>query len=110
MMHRSDNFFAEQTLLMASNEVLGYMNYDSIINYILTHELKNMPQKPQWADGSGLSRYDLFSPDDFVFLLNKLKDEFGMNRLKNILATGGEGTLNIIIEKMPVIFLQKPAP
>lgn len=99
MMHRSDNFFAEQTLLMASNEVLGYMNYDSIINYMLTHELKDMPQKPQWVDGSGLSRYDLFSPDDFVFLLNKLKDEFGMIRLKNILATGGEGTLKYYYRK-----------
>lgn len=99
MMHRSDNFFAEQTLLMASNEILGYMNYDSIINYILTHELKDLPQKPQWVDGSGLSRYDLFSPDDFVFLLNKLKNEIGMDRLKNILATGGEGTLKYYYKK-----------
>ncbi len=99
MMHRSDNFFAEQTLLMASNEVLGYMNYDSIINYILTHNLKDLPQKPQWVDGSGLSRYDLFTPDDFVFLLNKLKDNFGMERLKNILATGGTGTLKYYYQK-----------
>lgn len=99
MMHRSDNFFAEQILLMASNEVLGYMNFDSIINYILTHELKDLPQKPQWVDGSGLSRYDLFSPDDFVFLLNKLKEEQGMDRLKNILATGGQGTLRYYYKK-----------
>ena len=99
MMHRSDNFFAEQTLLMASNEVLGYMNYDSIINYILTHDLKDLPQKPQWVDGSGLSRYDLFSPDDFVFLLNKMKNDFGLERLKNILATGGAGTLKLYYKK-----------
>ncbi|HSN60482.1 MAG TPA: D-alanyl-D-alanine carboxypeptidase [Ferruginibacter sp.] len=93
MMHRSDNFFAEQTLLMASNEHLGYMSDKDIIDTILKSDLKDIPQKPKWVDGSGLSRYNLFTPQSFVHLLNKLKNEFGWERIKNILPTGGEGTL-----------------
>ena len=94
MMHRSDNFFAEQTLLMASNEHLGYMSDRDIIDTILKSDFKDIPQKPKWVDGSGLSRYNLFTPQGFVFVLNKLKNEFGWDRMKNILPTGGEGTLN----------------
>ena len=93
MMHRSDNFFAEQTLLMASNERLGYMNDEAIIDTILNTDLKDIPQRPQWVDGSGLSRYNLFTPQDFVYILNKLKNDFGFERLKKILPTGGTGTL-----------------
>lgn len=93
MMHRSDNFFAEQSLLMVSNELLGTMDDEKIIDTLLKNELKDLPQKPRWADGSGLSRYNLFSPKDLVFILNKMKNEFGMERLKVIFPTGGEGTL-----------------
>lgn len=93
-MHRSDNFFAEQTLLMASNEFLGFMSDRDMIDTILKTELKDLPQKPRWVDGSGLSRYNLFSPQDFVFLLNKIKNEYNWERIKNILPTGGEGTLS----------------
>jgi serine-type D-Ala-D-Ala carboxypeptidase/endopeptidase (penicillin-binding protein 4) len=93
MMHRSDNFFAEQTLLMASNERLGYMNDEAIIDTILNTDLKDIPQRPQWVDGSGLSRYNLFTPHDFIYILNKLKNEFGFERIKKILPTGGTGTL-----------------
>lgn len=93
MMHRSDNFFAEQSLLMVSNELLGFMNDEKIIDTLLKTDFKDLPQKPRWVDGSGLSRYNLFTPQDFVFILNKMKNEFGMARLKNIFATGGEGTL-----------------
>ena len=94
MMHRSDNFFAEQTLLMVSNEMTGVMNDAKIIDSLLKTDLKDLPQKPRWVDGSGLSRYNLFSPNDFVFLLNKMKNEFDWNRITTILATGGEGTLS----------------
>lgn len=93
MMFRSDNFFAEQTLLMVSKKNLGIMNEDSIINQLLAGPLADLPQKPSWADGSGLSRFNLFTPQDFVTLLVKFKNEFGMDRMKRILPTGGSGTL-----------------
>jgi len=99
MMHYSDNFFAEQTLLMASNEHLGCMNTAMIIDTLLGLDLKDAPQKPKWVDGSGLSRYNLFTPQDFIYILNKMKNEFGVERMKNILATGGEGTLKNYFKK-----------
>jgi len=93
MMHRSDNFFAEQILLMVSNERLGRMSDERIIDTILKTDLKDLPQKPGWVDGSGLSRYNLFTPQDIVSILNKMKKEFGMERVKGIFPTGGQGTL-----------------
>jgi D-alanyl-D-alanine carboxypeptidase/D-alanyl-D-alanine-endopeptidase (penicillin-binding protein 4) len=99
MMYQSDNFFAEQTLLMVSNERLGRMNDARIIDTLLNSDLKDLPQRPYWVDGSGLSRNDLFTPRDFVWLLNKMKDEFGLPRLKGILPTGGTGTLSNYYKK-----------
>jgi D-alanyl-D-alanine carboxypeptidase/D-alanyl-D-alanine-endopeptidase (penicillin-binding protein 4) len=93
MMHNSDNFFAEQTLLMAGNEWLGKMNDGKIIDTLLNGDLKGLPQRPFWVDGSGLSRNDLFTPQDFIWLLNKMNQEFGLSRMKGILPTGGKGTL-----------------
>lgn len=93
MMHRSDNFFAEQTLLMASNEKLGEMNDKRMIDTLLKTDLQGLPQRPRWVDGSGLSRYNLFSPRDFIYILNKLKDDFTLERLKVILPGADEGTL-----------------
>jgi D-alanyl-D-alanine carboxypeptidase/D-alanyl-D-alanine-endopeptidase (penicillin-binding protein 4) len=94
LMHRSDNFFAEQSLQMVSFKKLGVMNDRKIIDTILKTDLKDLPHPPRWADGSGLSRYNLFTPQDFIFILKKMKDEFGMERIKVILPTGGEGTIS----------------
>lgn len=99
MMHRSDNFFAEQTLLMASNAKFGFMSDAKMINYLLNNDLKDIPQKPKWVDGSGLSRYNLFTPKDFVYILQKLKNDFGFERLKVILPTGGTGTLSSLYKQ-----------
>ena len=78
---------------MVSAKLLNEMNDEKIIDTLLKIDYKDLPQKPHWVDGSGLSHYNLFSPQDFVMLLNKMKDTFGIDRIKNILATGGTGTL-----------------
>ncbi len=93
MMHRSDNFYAEQTLLMASEKHLGYLSEIDIIDTLLKTTFKDIPQQPRWVDGSGLSRYNLFSPQDFIYILNKLQTDYGYEKLEYILPTGGKGTL-----------------
>lgn len=93
MMHRSDNFYAEQSLLMVSNQVLGIMNDEKIIDTLLNSDFMNMPQKPRWVDGSGLSRYNLFTPQDFVWILEKMRNEFTWHRITTIFPSGGNGTL-----------------
>lgn len=105
MMYESDNFFAEQLLLMSSNEKLGYMSDRNFIDTLLKNELNDLPQKPKWIDGSGLSRYNLITPQAFVVLLNKMKNEFGLETLQNILPGGGQGTLkNYFISDSNYIF------
>jgi D-alanyl-D-alanine carboxypeptidase/D-alanyl-D-alanine-endopeptidase (penicillin-binding protein 4) len=94
MMLRSDNFYAEQVLLMASQQVFGWMNTRKMIDTILKADLKALPHAPNWVDGSGLSRYNLFTPVDMVWLLEKMEREFGRNRVDAILASGGKGTLS----------------
>lgn len=93
MMHLSDNFFAEHVLLMASYEKLGIMSDSRMIDTLLNSDLAALPQRPRWVDGSGLSRYNLFTPQDFVWILNRIKEEFGMERVKAIFSHGGQGTL-----------------
>lgn len=93
MMVRSDNFIAEQLLLMSSNELFKEMNETKIIQYLLKNDLNELPQTPKWIDGSGLSRYNLVSPEDFIFILNKMKLEFSLQRITKIFPKGNEGTL-----------------
>jgi D-alanyl-D-alanine carboxypeptidase/D-alanyl-D-alanine-endopeptidase (penicillin-binding protein 4) len=93
MMQHSDNFFAEQILLMAAEKKLGKMDVRELIDSLLADAFRDIPDRPEWVDGSGLSRYNLFTPRSMVYLLGKLRSEFGLSRLKNILPSGGTGTL-----------------
>ncbi len=94
MMYRSDNFFAEQSLLMVSKERLGIMNDARIIDTIMKTDFLDLPQPPRWVDGSGLSRYNLFTPQSMIAILGKMQREFGMDRIKAIFPTGGQGTIS----------------
>lgn len=105
MMHRSDNFYAEQLLLMAGDRISGQLNQTAAIDQLLQNDLKGLPQKPRWVDGSGLSRYNLFTPEDEVYILQKLVDSFGSSRVKKILPTGGTGTMKkMFLDENEMVF------
>ena len=101
MMYDSDNHLADQTLLMVSQQRLGKLNDQAIIDWVMANDFARMPHEPRWTDGSGLSRYNLFSPDDFVFILSRMKQEFGMRRIGGIFPTGGTGTLKSYYNSIP---------
>ena len=94
MMQESDNFMAEQLLLVCSNEVFDTMNIRKIINHTIKNYLKDSPDKPQWRDGSGLSRYNLFTPRMQVDVLEKIYKMIPEERIFRIFPTGKkEGTI-----------------
>jgi len=94
MMKRSDNFLAEQILLMCSSLHTDSLNAENTIAYVKQTYLADLPHQPVWVDGSGLSRYNLVTPGTMIRLLNKLLVEQGFDWLSTILPVGGEsGTL-----------------
>ena len=97
MIKNSDNFLAEQLLILSAWKN-GYDDIPSFINYAKTKWLKKLGNT-QWVDGSGLSRYNLTSPKDQVELLRKSYEDFGWEKMTELLAKGGEGTLkNLFVE------------
>lgn len=95
MMDRSDNFFADMCIEMVSQLSLKKMDESAAIENILKHDLADLPQKPKWVDGSGLSRYNLFSPEDMIAILQKMKDEFGWERIKKVMPRAGSSNLKL---------------
>jgi D-alanyl-D-alanine carboxypeptidase/D-alanyl-D-alanine-endopeptidase (penicillin-binding protein 4) len=102
MMERSDNFFAEQTLMMAASRLCDTISSAHTISYLLANDLKSLPHPPQWEDGSGLSRYNLFTPRDFVRVLTLMQEQFPKERLWKIFPTGGKGTLKNYYQQQSV--------
>lgn len=90
MLQPSDNFIAEQLLLVCSSKKFGVLNTDSVINYSTRTFLNDLPDAPQWVDGSGLSRRNLFTPRDMVLLLRKISAEFKNDQLlHSLMPIGG---------------------
>lgn len=94
MMLQSDNFLAEQLLIMGSSQLSDELDPNVTIKHILDDYLSDLKQKPRWVDGSGLSRYNLFSPESFVQVLEKMYNEIPKKRLFALFPAGGQsGTL-----------------
>ena len=94
MMHESDNFLAEQLLLLGSSTLSDTLSSARARKYILENELANLKQPPRWVDGSGLSRYNLFTPESMVTVLSKMYTDIPKERLFSYFPTGGAtGTL-----------------
>ncbi|SDQ01508.1 D-alanyl-D-alanine carboxypeptidase / D-alanyl-D-alanine-endopeptidase (penicillin-binding protein 4) [Mucilaginibacter sp. OK268] len=95
MLQPSDDFIAEQLLLACSSVKFNTLNTDSVISYSKTHFLNDLPDEPQWIDGSGLSRLNLFTPRSIIALLRKIKNEVNNDSLLYSMmpAGGATGTL-----------------
>jgi D-alanyl-D-alanine carboxypeptidase/D-alanyl-D-alanine-endopeptidase (penicillin-binding protein 4) len=90
MMHESDNFIAEQLLILASSTLSDTLNSNTVRKEILENQLSDLKQQPRWVDGSGLSRYNLFTPTSFVQVLTKLYTEIPRERLFSFFPAGGK--------------------
>ncbi len=90
MLQPSDNFIAEQLLLVCSSTKFNTLNTDSVISYSTANFLNDLPDAPQWVDGSGLSRRNLFTPRSIVALLSKILDEVkDDDKVHSLMPTGG---------------------
>ncbi len=89
MLQPSDNFIAEQLLLVCSAVKFKTLDADSVISYSKTNYLNDLPDAPQWVDGSGLSRFNLFTPRSIIKLLCKISDEMKNDSLLHSLLPAG---------------------
>jgi serine-type D-Ala-D-Ala carboxypeptidase/endopeptidase (penicillin-binding protein 4) len=106
MMQESDNMIAEQTIIMAAGLLRDTLSTDVGINFMINNYLLDLPQEPRWRDGSGLSRYNMFTPASIVTILERMYREVPRERLFSLMAVGGNnGTLkNMFNGDKPYIF------
>jgi D-alanyl-D-alanine carboxypeptidase/D-alanyl-D-alanine-endopeptidase (penicillin-binding protein 4) len=107
MMVDSDNFLAEQLLLMCADKQLGVLNSKKIIAFAKDSIFQDMPDELLWRDGSGLSRYNMFTPRTIARLLEKIHQELPEEQIFRIFPAGGtSGTVEnwYAGKKEPYIF------
>ncbi|NER10909.1 D-alanyl-D-alanine carboxypeptidase / D-alanyl-D-alanine-endopeptidase (penicillin-binding protein 4) [Muriicola jejuensis] len=94
LMQESDNFIAEQLLMVSASALSDSLSPSLSRDFVLETYLSGIRYKPRWVDGSGLSRYNLFTPSSTVYVLEKLLEEKGKEWVFGIFPSGGRnGTL-----------------
>ena len=89
MMQLSDNFVAEQLLLTGSSTRQDTLSTEWTIEYVIENYLSDVPDRPIWVDGSGLSRYNMQTPRTMVAVLQKVDSLLGDERIRTIFPAGG---------------------
>jgi serine-type D-Ala-D-Ala carboxypeptidase/endopeptidase (penicillin-binding protein 4) len=85
----SDNMMAEQIIILASKS--DTLSTSKSISNILKMYLGDIPDKPRWVDGSGLSRYNLTTPRNLTHVLKKIYGEIPGERLYDVMPKIKEG-------------------
>lgn len=94
MMLPSDNFVAEQLLLLCAQKLTDTLNVAKAIDYAQKELLNDLSRTPRWRDGSGLSRYNLFTPRSVTEVLDRLYTQMPQKELFANFPAGGEsGTI-----------------
>ncbi|WP_296698877.1 D-alanyl-D-alanine carboxypeptidase [Algoriphagus sp.] len=94
MMKISDNFLAEQLMLLVSDQLNNKLSTSDAIEYSKENLLADLPDEPLWVDGSGLSAKNMFTPRSIIALLGKIRAEVPLEKIKAYFPAGGEsGTI-----------------
>lgn len=95
LLRDSDNFLAEQLLILAAAQRYKVLDEQLIIDYAVDTLLAELElPRRGWVDGSGLSRYNQFTPRQLTGLLRRMYEEIGLQKMQQFLAVGGEaGTI-----------------
>lgn len=94
MMKISDNFLAEQLLLLVSDQLNNELSTREAIDYTKENLLNDLPDEPMWYDGSGLSSRNMFTPRSVIALLGKIRAEVPWEKIQAYFPAGGEsGTI-----------------
>ncbi|WP_373399490.1 D-alanyl-D-alanine carboxypeptidase [Algoriphagus halophilus] len=94
MMKISDNFLAEQLMLLVSDQLTNQLSTSDAIAYAKESLLADLPDEPLWVDGSGLSAKNMFTPRSIIALLGKIRAEVPLEKIKAYFPAGGEsGTI-----------------
>ncbi len=102
MMLISDNFLAEQLILLCASEVFDTLNIRKGIGFIKDSILNDSPDELLWYDGSGLTRYNQFTPRSLVHVLEKIYTEIPSNKWQSVFPSGGQtGTIKNYFGNQP---------
>jgi serine-type D-Ala-D-Ala carboxypeptidase/endopeptidase (penicillin-binding protein 4) len=108
LMQKSDNFIAEQILLMCAQKISDTLKTDIAIQKVKRDFLNDLPDSFEWVDGSGLSRYNQFTPRTIVKLWEKIYSLVPQERLFSLLVTNGKpGTLRTMLPSQPAFIFGK---
>lgn len=103
MMYESDNMLAEHLMYGYATRNGLRLNTAEAIEHALANHLNAMPDSLVWRDGSGLSRYNLFTPRTTVEVLNRMLQRFPRERVLSLFPQGGRsGTIRYIFRESPI--------
>ena len=94
LLHDSDNGIAESLLLMISKSLSGRFSTKTAIEILKNRWRDVFEDDLIWYDGSGVSRYNMFTPRTIIQVLKLIRNEIQWTEIKKLFPKSGEsGTL-----------------
>jgi D-alanyl-D-alanine carboxypeptidase/D-alanyl-D-alanine-endopeptidase (penicillin-binding protein 4) len=75
---------------MGAYNLFDTLNSNKMIDFARENWLPELDNGSRWKDGSGLSRYNQFSPNDMIVVLSKLFRTISTQRLFELMPHGNE--------------------